>query len=268
MSDDSGQLRDNFLRYVTGGMEPEEVLSFEERLVGDLGFSDAAALCEQELIDAYAAGELNEADTTALQHWLEGSPRRMQRVQLARSLQEIGRRKVQRQWSMRLVLPIAAVIAGLAVLTWMTGRRFVHHPEPASDAVAQKGVPAGSERPPEPPSSPAAPEQVILVVAERVRGDMPAQLVTPQRGSAVALQVLLPADAADSPYRIRVAKSEGSRGAVLDQRGVRPVVTRDRLVLNAHLPGDALTPGSYTVVVDGAQESFVSRMTVHMSSDK
>jgi len=257
--DQSDQLRDSFLRYVTGKMKPEEALSFEERLLADHAFSDAAALCEQELIDGYAAGEQDDPDRTALSAWIKASPRRMQRLRLARSLQELGSRRTSRQWGMGFVLPIAAVLAGLAVLTMIARRRFEHSLVPAQNMAAQKDA--------RPNSSPLAnahkaPELMILLVAERVRGELPVQVVMSQPGTAATLQLLLPEGAADSRYRIRVEKDDGDQRTVLDNSGVNTVITGDRLVLIAHLPEGVLTPGPYTVTVDGTKESFVSQIKV------
>lgn len=265
MAEEPDQLSENFLRYVTGRMRPDEALSFEDRLLSDHAFSDAVALCEQELIDRYAVGNLNAADRAALQPWIEAAPRRMQRMRIALSLQELGSRTSQRRWSMRFVLPIAAAIAGLAVLTWMAGKRLGHNPGPARETAARNGASAGSGTAPKAtgPSAPA--DQIILVVAERVRGETPTQLVTPRRNSTATLQVLLPEGAANGSYHIRLTHSEGGQSAVLDEREVKPVVTGNRLYLIAHLPEGALVPGSYTVSVDGS-ESFLSRITLRAST--
>jgi len=268
MAEEPDQLGENFLRYVTGRMKPDEALSFEDRLLSDHAFSDAAAVSEQNLIDSYAAGELNEADRAALQPWIEAAPRRMQRVRLSLSLQDLGSCKVERRWGMRFVLPIAAVIAGLAILTWMAGKHFGHSARATSETATRNGTPAGSGAASTSTNPPAPADQVILVVAERVRGEIPAHFVTPRRNSALTLQVLLPEGAANAPYRIRVARAEGRPDVVLDERGVKPVVTGSRLYLIAHLPEDAATPGSYTVSIDGSEESFLSRITLVESTHK
>ena len=261
MAEDPNQLCESFLRYVTGRMSEGEALSFEERLLSDHALSDAAAVCEQELIDRYAAGELNEADRTALQTWIEASPRRMQRVRLAQSLLAFANDRVQHRSGMRFVLPIAALIAGLAVLTWMTGKHFRDNAGSVSQTAAQNGASSASEKTPQRNGLATPANQVILVVAERVRGERPPQPMTVPRDSSVTLQVLLPEGAANSSYRLRVTKAN-AQSPVLDDRGVKPVATGDRLYLIAHVSAGVLMPGLYTIDVDGAEESFLSQVTL------
>ena len=261
MAEEPNQLREDFFRYVAGKMSGEEALSFEERLLSDHAFSDAAALSEQELIDRYAAGELNDADWTALQKWIEASPRRVQRVRVAQSLLTLGSTKAQRRFGIRFMLPVAAVIAGLAVLTWMAGKHFRSNAGAAPETATRNGAPAASGKGLQASGLSAPANQVILVVAERVRGEKPAQPVTLPRDSAATLQVLLPEGAANGSYRIRVTKADG-QNTVLDEHEVKPVVIGERLCLSAHFAEGVLMPGSYTVDVEGAVESFLSQITL------
>jgi anti-sigma factor RsiW len=64
--------------------------------ITDQDFSDAVAVHEQDLIDAYALGSLTPEEARSIQTWIEASPRRMQRVGMARALLVRHPQKIRR----------------------------------------------------------------------------------------------------------------------------------------------------------------------------
>ena len=260
-SEEHDQHRQNFLRYVTGGMSEEEAQRFEEQLISNHEFSDSAAACEQELIDSYAADELNDADRAALQAWIGTSPRRVQRVRVAEALRASANRTAKHRAFGRYVLPIAAVIAGLAVVTWVAGRHFSDKPGSVPETATVQSPPAGQSNAEKTNDLATPPDHVVLIIAERVRGEPLTQLQTPYRNSAVTLQVLLPDGAPEVYYRVRVMKAGGG-AKVVDLRAVKPEVVANRLYLVVELGKGVLTRGTYEVSAVGTEDTFISRITV------
>lgn len=255
------KLRGDFLRYLRGGMDDAEVQAFEERLLGDQAFSDAAATCEQELIDEYSAGEVNDADKAILHTWIEASPRRIQRLRIARSFLAAKAHKAPKGSRMRFVLPIAAMIAGFAVAMWMMmGRNSGGRTNPVPNTVKRNDAPAGAGVVAKNNGVSAPADQVVLVVAERVRGAQHSQMITQNHDSAVTLQVLLPEGASNGPYRVQVANMR--QNVIVDERGLKPSVTDGRLYLIVHIRDGALTPGSYEVSLDSNEDSYTSNIAV------
>jgi hypothetical protein len=261
MAEESNQFCVDFLRYVARRMREEEARGFEERLMNDHAYSDAMAVCEQDLIDRFAAGTLGDSDRTSLKTWIESSPGRVQRVRMAQSLLASARHTAKHRTLVRFVLPIAAVIAGLAVVTWVAGRHFGRTPGSAQEEATLHGVPAGQGNAANTNELSTSTNHVILVIAERVRGEQHTQLLTPFRDSAVTLQVLLPEDSPDGPYHLRMARTT-DRTTVVDLPGLKPVFAGDRLYLIANLHKGVLMPGTYEVSVIGTEDTFISRIAV------
>ncbi len=63
-------LRLELLRYLTGEMSEDKRTAFASRLLGDQEFSDAVAMCEQDLIDAYASETLDQDQMRSIQPWI------------------------------------------------------------------------------------------------------------------------------------------------------------------------------------------------------
>ena len=77
-------------RYLLGRLPVDERERLEERLLADGDASDEVAAREDELIDAYATGELGGRDRAAFEHLLAGSPRLRERVAFARALRTLA----------------------------------------------------------------------------------------------------------------------------------------------------------------------------------
>jgi hypothetical protein len=243
-------------------MSNAEAETFEERLLSDQEFSDAAAICEQELIDDYSAGEVDDANRNVLRTWIEASPRRVQRVRFAQSLITTRSHKARRARRVRFLLPIAAMIAGLAVATWMIDRNNGGSANPAPNTAKSNDVKGGSSIVAKGNGASASADRVILVVAERVRGAQHSQMVAHNQNSAITLQVLLPEGAASGPYHLQVKNSRDGRNIVFDEQGLQPSATGQRLYLVVHIHEGALTVGSYEITAASDEDSFTSEITV------
>jgi hypothetical protein len=246
-------LRADLLHYLTGAMSEDARALFEERLLTSQDFSDAVAHHEQELVDAYAEGSLPAAEATALRPWIEISPRREQRLRMARTL--LQRRPAARQrW-----LPGASAAAGLvivtsAVLYWfhaVPGKERIAVQAPAQPAA---GAVAGGHRSPQP--------QVVLLVAERIRGAQPLTTYHVRPEAPVELQVLLADEAAQASYTIEITSSGALPQVHWKQTDLKPQVQGEHFYLDAIVPPGALPPATYTAVVGGAGTTLVARFTV------
>src|ERR1700745_3418254 len=67
-------LRVNFLHYIAGRLPEPERIRFEQQLLEDQDFSDAAADCEQQLIDDYAMRRLDTEQARTVSLWIDPSP--------------------------------------------------------------------------------------------------------------------------------------------------------------------------------------------------
>lgn len=255
------KLRRDFLRYAGARMRGIEAQAFEGRLLDDQEFSDAAAVCEQELIDDYSAGEVNDADKAVLQGWVEVSPRRLQRVQFARAFMAARSRCPQKGSGIGFVVPIAAMIAGLTVVMWMAGRSLRERAGPAPNAVKRSDAAAESAAVAKRNDLIAPADQVILVIAERMRGAQRSQVIS-HNNSAETLRVLLPEGASNDPYRLQMADMRDRHNVVIDESGLRPSVTGGRMYLVVSVRKGSLTPGSYEVTVSSKEDSFIATIVV------
>jgi hypothetical protein len=253
-------LRPALLRYIAGRSTEFERAEFEERLLADQEFSDAAAVCEQELIDAYALQQLNADDMEGLRPWVEASPQRMQRVEIARALLLPRPQKIRAKQRMAVILAIAACVLA-AVTLHVTHRPVQSVPQ---TSATNGGQSHGANGP-----SVALPtdtkSDVILLVAERTRGDQQIANYQVHRAAAVQLQVMLSGETAHSGYTLQVVPVEGPRHILLEKKALQAQSMNGQLYLNVTLPPGSLPPATYAASVSRGGETLVSHFTLKWS---
>jgi hypothetical protein len=257
-------LRPVLLRYITGRSTESERTGFEERLLADQEFSDAAAVCEQELIDAYALQQLNADDMEGLRPWIESSPMRMQRVKMARALLLVAPQRIRAKRRMVLILATAACVLA-AVTLHLTNRTAQKNPNSAPETSATSPTQSqGVNGPPVASPSDAKPD-VILLVAERVRGEQQIATYQVHPNATVQLQIMLGGETARSGYRLQVVPLEGSHHILLEKTGLQAQSINGQLYLNVTLPPGFLPPAAYTASVSRHGETLVSHFTLKWS---
>ncbi len=250
-------LRLELLRYLTGEMSEDKRTAFESRLLGDQEFSDAVAVCEQDLIDAYASETLDQDQMRSIQPWIESSPGRIQRVEIARALLVRRPQRIRREQRLAGILALAAcALIGLGITLNQAGKP---NSKPIQDGKAVAAVPTPGETAPR-ASTPVKPD-VILVVAERIRGEQPITTYQIHRDIPVQLQIVLMSGAAHATYAATVTSSRTQR-IVFAEKGLKTQEKNRQSYLDVTLPAGSLPAATYNLVVTGGGEALISRFAV------
>lgn len=248
-----------FLRYLTNGLSTTEQEEFESRLLGDHEFSDEMAVCEQELIDAYATQALTASKMAELKPWIENSSKRLQRVEMAQALLRQKQTSVWMGWRTATVLGLAAcfLLAIGLVLAWSSWQKKQQPQAESSKAHTPAGNPS--------PAPLTVKPDVILVVAERIRGDQKIPTFAIHPAHPVQLGILLTTDVG-SDYSVRVISTQPALHPVFEQQDLKPQSANGQSYLSLSLPAESLHPGTYDVVVKRGQDTLIARLVVQWRS--
>ena len=252
------------LRYITGKSTESERAEFEERLLADQEFSDAAAVCEQELVDAYALRQLNADEMEELRDWIEASADRTQRVKMARALLLPRPQRIRSNPRVAIILAVAACVL-VAITLPLMHRAAQKDATSVSQAPAPNAMPSPSAIPPSVAIPSAIKPDVILLAAERVRGEQQIASYQVHRNAPVQLQVLLSGETARSGYSLQVTPLEGPRRILLEKTGLPAQSVNGQLYLNVTLPPGSLPPATYTASVSRHGETLTSQFTLKWS---
>ena len=250
----------SFLHYIMGRMPEPERTRFEEQLLGDQDFSDAAAVCEQELIDAYALHRLNAEETKTVSLWIEASPRRVERVAIARSLLLATPQQGLRRRRIGVVLAAAACVFLAATLYLVNVRKS--HREQGTQLSATNTPPAQIQTPTAATSGEAAKPDIVLIAVERVRGKQKTATYQVHRESPIQLQVVLPGQTARSGYQVRLTPLADQSNILLQQNNLEAQTLAGQLYLTVTLPPGSLPPATYTASVTRNGNALVSTFTL------
>jgi anti-sigma-K factor RskA len=254
------ELRVSFLHYIMGRMPEPERTHFEEHLLEDQDFSDAAAACEQELIDAYALHRLNAEETKTVGLWIEASPRRLERVAIARTLLLATPQQGLRRRRIGVVLAAAACVFVAATLYLVNVRK--PHREQGNQLSATNTSPAQTQTPIAATSSEAARPDIVLIAAERVRGKQETTTYQVHRENPIQLQVVLPGQTARSGYQVRITPLADPSNILLQQDNLEAQTLAGQLYLTVTLPPGSLPPATYTASVTRQGNTLASTFTL------
>jgi hypothetical protein len=247
-----------FLQYIRGRLSEAERARFEERLLEDQDFSDAAAVCEQDLIDAYAMHQLDEEEARAIGLWIEASPDRVERVAMARALLKTSPRRGQRR-QVGVALAIAAVLLAAVTLD-LVGVKMRHHGQDVTKLSASNIAPQN-----QPSSSISRKEirpDIILIAAERTRGKQKTATYQVHRESPVELQIVLPSETERSGYQLKVTPLSDPDKILFEQTNLDAHTLSGQLYLSATLRPGSLAPDTYTAFINRKGSTLVSTFTV------
>lgn len=253
-------LRSSFLAYITGRLPDSDRARFEEQLLEDQDFSDAAALCEQELIDAYALRRLQPEETRAVGLWIEASPARVDRVSIARALLQSAPRRSSRRHQIDIVLALAACLLVAATLFQMTAR-MRHRSQPATQLSASNTPPPQIQPPVATPGAAVKPD-IILLAAERTRGELKVTTYQVHRESPVELQIVLPGETARTGYQVRITPQSDTTRTLVQQNNLEAQSLAGQLYLAVTLPPGSLPPATYTASVSRQDETLLSTFSL------
>jgi anti-sigma-K factor RskA len=253
-------LRASFLQYITGSLPSPDRTRFEEQLLEDHDFSDAAAAFEQELIDAYALHRLDAEETRVVGLWIEASPERVERVAMARALLKAAPKRGPQRRQIGFALAAAACL--LVGITLLVNTTMLHRGKGPAQQSAANSAPPQDQTATVTNLAAAAKPDVVLIAAERTRGEQKAAAYQVHRNKPVQLQVMLPGETARSGYQVRVALQADQNKILLQQDGIEAQSMAGQLYLTVTLLPGSLPPATYTASVSHQGDTLVSVFTV------
>jgi hypothetical protein len=249
-------LRASFLLYITGRLPEPDKTRFEEHLLVDQDFSNAAATWEQELIDAYALRRPDTEETRAIRLWIEASPDRVERVAIARALLKATPRQDLRKRQLGAALALAACLVIAATLYFVISLRREQRATQQSIATA---APPQNQTP---PIGVAAKPDVVLIAAERTRGEQKTTTYQVHRESPIQLQIVLPGETARTGYQVRVTPATDPNKILLQQNDLEAQSMAGQLYLAITLPPGSLPPAIYIASVSRQGDTLTSTFTL------
>jgi hypothetical protein len=233
-------------RYLLGRLSDDEAAALERAYLADPAGVDDVAAAESELVDAYVAGSLDDADRDAFtSHYLQ-SPVHRDRVETARLLRAAAASARVRARRLPVVwLGAAAAAILLAAIWWPRSRlgetpRVAVRPVPTTTATVAPAPPTAEAPPPLPTRTVA-----FALGAIRVRGAQAApELRVPKDAGAIAFELARTGERPPGALAFVVRTVEGravASGRV--QRG------SDGSLGVAHVRADRLAPDDYLLAV-------------------
>ena len=178
---------------------------------------------------------------------------------MARALLVRQPQRIRRKQRIAIVLAIAACIltvVGITLnLTSKSMRQNSKSVPSGTIAALQKGVSQTS------PGNATKPE-VILLVAERIRGQQQATTYQISPSVPVQVQVLLDGDSASSEYTLTIVSHDAKPHIVLEQRRLRAQVKKRQPYIEGTFPPGSLPPGNYSAFVSRDGDTLISHFAV------
>ena len=233
---DSPSEESTFRRILFGTATEGERLAFEERILADPEFFQRMASTEEDLLDAWAQGELPEAESHHLEALLTASTDGRAKLAVARGLQQVRDppsqvRPARARWEW---LPLAACLV-LAVATGWLGLTVWNQRWELTALRAE------------------APPTVALDVREERSPTKEAQRIElPAKASSLLLKIDLAGLPPHDRYRVRILDMTG--GSVYEVAYLPAPTVEEPLVLSVSVPGAVLLDRRFSVVLEGLGE--------------
>lgn len=261
-----GDTRELLLRFLLGELPADEIDAFEQRLLSDQEFADRIAEARYDLLDAYAAGELDASTRQRVAKALLQNPRGSVGLAVAQKLQgtRVASKEPTRQpnagWTIgrkRVWIPIAAAIA-LAI----AGTLYVRHQKTPSTSVA--GI-----QNPQPSHAPGRSEAafVLLLEPQVTRGaGQPRTVVLPPQMASVEVQLVLGAQEHAGPYQVVLKSQQGQQIASLGN--LQPRSLGQTRFLQVSIPARLVPSGNYhfDVYPEGSSGHLIHSYTVSIAT--
>jgi hypothetical protein len=178
---------------------------------------------------------------------------------MARALLIRRPQKVRRKKYAAIMLAAAACFAAAVGITLsMTGRLIRQRPSSASSGT----IAAVKNPTPDKLAQNVAKPEVILLVAERTRGQQPAIPHQLHRGARAQLQIILVGETARSGYSLRISPLNGKKHASSEYKDLNAEQADGHIYLKVELPPNALAHGAYRVLVSKGGDTLVSDFAV------
>lgn len=259
MSAASPELRRSFIAYVSGSLSISERDAFEQRLLEDEHFAQQITALEEDILEDYAAGALEPAEQAALRTWVMASARRREQVRLTRLmlLQSPRKPHASKEIWVWLAAAAACILAGAGIFAW---RRA------PSPVLAPSAPPVASVHAPSPAPAVAPQPDVILLIAERLRGTNTRNenRYVVHSKSSVHIQILIPNADAASRYTL-VLRSEDRSDTPqppVHVEGLLPHTASRESYVETTIPSGSLHSGTYLAQVSSKAGTFATLFRV------
>jgi hypothetical protein len=252
-------------RYLLGLLADEETERIDQHLLTEEGALEAVEEAQDDLIEDYLDGALDESEHAAFEEHFLAAPAHRQSLDCARMVREHMLREAARVSRFRprataaWIGPIAAVLLiGLGLWLWLW---LVQSSGPPPQIAEQ--TPTTTTAPPPPVSSipgptsspvsrpsPAAPVRVAatLVVSQQMAGGEGDPTVVRLRRGETAVQIEIAFLEGAVAYRRLSARLLRDGRVVHEWKSLRPQTD-----LALDLPTQGLAPGAYTLVLSGSE---------------
>lgn len=241
-----GEARQNLLRFLLGELPAEEVDAIDQRLLIDEEFANLVAEARNDLLDAYAAGELDTSMRQRVEKALLQGPTDSLSLSVARKLQSTrtaGQESTRRskvKWPIarkRVWIPVAVA----AVVVLVVGSVLFYRPKQSATSTSITGLQRKQETP---KAGRAAPPFVLLLTPEITRGaGSPRTVTLPPQAVALKVQIVLEAHQPPGPYQVILKSGQKHKITAFDH--LQPQRLGSTRFLQVTFPVRLVPPGDY-----------------------
>jgi hypothetical protein len=266
--------REWVLRYVLGELSEEETRQADERFFADDTLAGMLDETYRDLLDAYAAGEIEGAEKERVERAFFNEPHQAGRLRILRAMQFIPERALTtalpearsidgpKHWHLTF-WPFAASACVLSVAIALVviqrdGKPIVSESRnaPTNEAGRGGGPETGAQTPVLPPSSSVEKTFTILLLPDVTRGSEDAKtFAIPVSTNEIIFQAVLPANMADGKFQIRLKGAKQLEAKVFSGLEVRTIAAQK--YVEFRMPEKELPADSYAVDV------FTETVTSH-----
>jgi hypothetical protein len=268
--------REWVLRYVLGELSENETRQADERFFADDTFAGMLDETYRDMLDAYAAGEIEGGEKERVERAFFSEPHQARRLRILRAMQSIpektlevaapGARSIDgaKHWYLRF-WPVAASVCVLSVAIALVviqrnGKPSLSEGRKAPTIEADRGAApeVGVEVPALPP--PAEKLFTILLLPDVTRGGEGAKdFAVPASTNEILFQAVLPPGAAGGQFQIRLKGAKQTEAKVFS--GLEVETIAGQKFVEFQMPAQELATDSYTV--DVFAETATSRPLEH-----
>jgi len=204
---------------------------------------------------------LDAEETRAIGLWIEASPERVDRVAIARALLQAAPQRGLRTQQISCGLAAEACLL-VAAMLYLVNTRVLHHEQRDTRLSAANTPPSQDQTPSPAAANVTIKPDVVLITAERTRGEQKAATYQVHRESPVQLQVLLPDQTTHSRYQLRLAPATDPNNILRQQDDLEMQYMAGQPYLTVTLPPGSLPPATYIVSISGHGDTLILAFTL------
>jgi hypothetical protein len=258
--------REWVLRYVLGELSEDETRHADEHFFADDLFAGMLDETYRDMLDAYAAGEIEGAEKERVERAFFNEPHQAGRLRILRAMQFIPERALTtavpearsiddpKHWYLTF-WPVAASVTVLSVaiaLVVIQRNGKSSAPEtrnaPTNEAGRSGGPETGAQTPVLPPSSSVEKVFTILLLPDVTRGSEETKdFAIPASTNEIAFQAVLRSDLAGDRFQICVKGAKQAEAKLFSRLEVQMIAAQKYVEFK--VPAEELPADSYTVDV-------------------